>query len=122
MAKAFVYHAEDLYDFMVRFFMKLGVPKDRAEITADILQSADLRGVSSHGIIRLQTYYGSRLEKGLIDPFANNEVLRETPASIALDGKNGLGQVAAKAKVGATNGCALVKLIPIISWSNAIIA
>jgi len=96
MAKAFVYHAEDLYDFMVRFFMKLGVPKDRAEITADILQSADLRGVSSHGIIRLQTYYGSRLEKGLIDPFANNEVLRETPASIALDGKNGLGQVAAK--------------------------
>lgn len=96
MTKAFVYSAEDLYDFMVRFFVKLGVPKGRAEITADILQSADLRGVSSHGIIRLQTYYGSRLAKGLINPLANNEVLRETTASLALDGNNGLGQVAGK--------------------------
>jgi LDH2 family malate/lactate/ureidoglycolate dehydrogenase len=96
MAKAYVYNAQDLFDFMVHFFTKLGVPKDRAELTAEILQSADLRGVSSHGIIRLQTYYGSRLQKGLIDPFANNEIVHETPASFALDGKNGLGQVAGK--------------------------
>lgn len=96
MARAYVYKSEDLFDFMVRFFVKLGVPEDRAEITAEILQSADLRGVSSHGIIRLQTYYGSRLQKGLINPLANNEILRETPASLALDGKNGLGQVAGK--------------------------
>ncbi|HSM23548.1 MAG TPA: Ldh family oxidoreductase [Anaerolineaceae bacterium] len=96
MAKASIYNAQDLYDFMVQFFVKLGVPYDRAEITAEILQSADLRGVSSHGIIRLQTYYGSRLQKGLINPLANNEVLRESPSSLAIDGKNGLGQVAGK--------------------------
>lgn len=96
MAKAFIYNAQDLFDFMVRFFVKLGVPKDRAEITAEILQSADLRGVSSHGIIRLQTYYGSRLQKGLINPLADNKIIRETPASIAIDGKNGLGQIAGK--------------------------
>ncbi len=96
MAKAIIYRAEDLFDFMVRFFEKLGVPKDRAEITAEILQSADLRGVSSHGIIRLQTYYGSRLQKGLIDPLANNEIVRESPSSIGIDGKNGLGQIAAR--------------------------
>ncbi len=76
MAKAFVYQAKDLFDFMVQFFVKLGVPKDRAEITAEILQAADLRGVSSHGIIRLQTYYGSRLQKGLINPLAENEIIR----------------------------------------------
>jgi LDH2 family malate/lactate/ureidoglycolate dehydrogenase len=96
MAKSLVYHAEDLFDFMVRFFVKLGVPEDRAEITAEVLQAADLRGVNSHGMIRLQTYYGSRLQKGLINPLANNQVLRESPASLALDGKNGLGQVVAK--------------------------
>ena len=96
MAKAFVYHAQDLFDFMVNFFVKLGVPNDRAVIVAEILQSADLRGVSSHGIIRLQTYYGSRLLKGLINPMADNEILRESPASIAIDGRNGLGQVAGK--------------------------
>ncbi len=96
MAKTFVYRAEDLFDFMVRFFVKLGVPQPRAEITAEILQSADLRGVSSHGMIRLQSYYGSRLQKGLIDPLANGVVERENLASIAINGNNGLGQVIAK--------------------------
>lgn len=96
MAKALVFKAEELLEFMIQFFRKLGVPQDRAEITAEILQSADLRGVSSHGMIRLHTYYGSRLQKGLIDPLANNEILRESPASLAIDGKNGLGQVAGK--------------------------
>lgn len=96
MGKSFVYRAEDLFDFMVRFFMQLGVPKDRAETTAEILQSADLRGVSSHGMIRLQTYYGSRLAKGLIDPLAEPVVLNEGLASLAIDGRNGLGQVVGK--------------------------
>lgn len=96
MAKTFVYRAEDLFNFMVRFFIRLGVPVDRAKITAEILQSADLRGVPSHGMIRLQTYYGSRLQKGLIDPLANNVVERENLASLALNGSNGLGQVIAK--------------------------
>jgi LDH2 family malate/lactate/ureidoglycolate dehydrogenase len=96
MAKTFVYRAQDLFDFMVRFFTGLGVPQERAKITAEILQAADLRGVSSHGMIRLQTYYGSRLQKGLIDPLADNAIIREGPASLALNGKNGLGQVVAK--------------------------
>jgi len=96
MAKTFVYRSEDLFDFMVRFFVKLGVPLPRAEITAEILQSADLRGVSSHGMIRLQTYYGSRLQKGLIDPMADGVIERENIASIAINGNNGLGQVVAK--------------------------
>lgn len=96
MAKALIFKTQDLFNFMVDFFVKLGVPQNRAQITAEILLSADLRGVSSHGIIRLQTYYGSRLQKGLINPLANNEILRETPSSLAIDGKNGLGQVAGK--------------------------
>lgn len=96
MAKSFIYKPEDLYDFMVRFFVKLGVPQDRAETTAEVLQAADLRGVNSHGMIRLHTYYGSRLQKGLIDPLAEPEIIRESVASLAIDGKNGLGQVVAK--------------------------
>ncbi len=96
MPTSYVYSAQDLFDYMVRFFTKLGVPQSRAEITAEILQAADLRGVSSHGMIRLQSYYGSRLQNGLIDPLAETEIVRERVSSIALDGKNGLGQVVAK--------------------------
>jgi len=93
MPLAILYRAEDLTDYMVRFFLKLGVPEDHARIAADILMSADLRGISSHGIIRLQTYYGSRILKGLIDPKTPFEIVRETPTTVLLDGANGLGMV-----------------------------
>lgn len=96
MAISQLYAAQDLFDFMVEFFIKLGVPKDRAEITAEVLQAADLRGVSSHGIIRLQSYYGSRLQRGLINPMSDSTIVREGVSSIALDGHNGLGQVVAR--------------------------
>jgi LDH2 family malate/lactate/ureidoglycolate dehydrogenase len=82
---------------MVRFFVKLNVPQADAETAADILLCADLRGVDSHGIIRLNTYYGSRLRKGLIDPHSPVTVLNETPTTLALDAGNGLGQVVSKA-------------------------
>lgn len=89
-----IYRAEDLKDYAVRFFVHHKVPEKDARIAAEILISADLRGVDSHGIIRLDTYYGSRLRAGLIDPLTPLTVLRETPTTLALDAKTGLGQVA----------------------------
>src|SRR5690554_3153634 len=80
-----IYRAEDLKDYAVRFFVRHGVGEEDARIAAEILISADMRGVDSHGIIRLDTYYGSRLRKGLIDPKTPITVLRETAATLALD-------------------------------------
>ena len=68
MVKSFLFKVEDLRNYIIRFLTQLKVSRADAEITADILLAADLRGVDSHGIIRLDTYYGSRLRKGLIDP------------------------------------------------------
>ncbi len=96
MTRTIAYRAEDLRDYMVRFFTHLNVPQGSAETAAEVLLAADKRGVSSHGIIRLNTYYGSRLRKGLIDPDASITVLSETLTSLALDGGNGLGQVVSK--------------------------
>jgi len=92
MAKL-IFRAEDLKDYVVRFFTKLSVPEADARIAAEILISADLRGVDSHGVIRLNSYYGSRLRKGLIDPNPQIKVLAETPATLRIDGGAGLGQV-----------------------------
>ncbi len=89
-----IYRAEDLKDYAVRFFTHHNVSEQDARIAAEILISADLRGVDSHGIIRLDTYYGSRLRAGLIDPTTPLTVLRETPTTLALDAGTGLGQVA----------------------------
>ncbi len=96
MTRTIAYRSEDLRDYMVRFFTHLNVPPESAAIAADVLLAADMRGVNSHGIIRLNTYYGSRLRKGLIDPDASITVLSETLTSLALDAGNGLGQVVSK--------------------------
>jgi len=84
--------AADLRAYVVRFLRRFDVPAEDARIAADVLVTADLRGIESHGVIRLQSYYGSRLQQGLIDPHASLTVLHETPATLALDGGNGLGQ------------------------------
>jgi L-2-hydroxycarboxylate dehydrogenase (NAD+) len=96
MAKFLLFKAQDLHDYMVRFFTRLNVPQADAETAAEVLISADLRGVDSHGIIRLNTYYGDRLRKGLIDPSSPIKILNETPVSLALSAGNGMGQVAGK--------------------------
>lgn len=91
----FLFQAEDLHAYMVRFFQRVGVPKQDAKITADVLIDADLRGIDSHGIIRLHSYYGMPLEQGYIDPRSPIQVVTETPITALLDGGNGIGPVIA---------------------------
>jgi L-2-hydroxycarboxylate dehydrogenase (NAD+) len=88
------YKAEDLQDYMVRFFTKLDVPLEDAKRSAEILLAADLHGINSHGIIRLYTYYGKRLKNKLMHPVTNITIKNETPATLAIDAGNGMGQVA----------------------------
>jgi len=93
MPLAQLFGADDLRDYIIRFFTRLNVTEQHARIAADVLISADLRGVSSHGIIRLHSYYGSRILKGLIDPASPYQIVRETPTTLLVDGGNGLGMV-----------------------------
>jgi LDH2 family malate/lactate/ureidoglycolate dehydrogenase len=95
MQKKILFRADDLKNFMIRYFQRWNVPPQDAAIAADVLLSADMRGIESHGMIRLFTYYGSRLSKGLIDPTSPINVVRETMTTLTLSGENGLGQVVA---------------------------
>lgn len=84
---------QDLIDYTIRFMEKLKVPAEDAAIVGDILIEADLRGVSSHGLIRLSTYYGNRLKAGYMNPETPTKIIKETDTTISFDGGNGLGQV-----------------------------
>ena len=95
MSETQAFPVDALKDYVVRFFTAMHVPEIDARIASDVLVSADLRGVNSHGVIRLHTYYGNRLQKDLIDPHSPIKTLMESPATLALDGGNGLGQVVA---------------------------
>jgi L-2-hydroxycarboxylate dehydrogenase (NAD+) len=84
---------EDLFDYALSYMEKLGVPDADAKIVADVLIEADIRGVDSHGIIRLYSYYGNRLENKYMDPLTPFKVISETDTTLLYDGGNGLGHV-----------------------------
>jgi len=71
-----------------------GVRTDDAAILADALVDADLHGVSTHGVTRLNIYL-QRIQKGLIDPQAELLVEQRRPTVLSVDAGNGLGQVQA---------------------------
>jgi LDH2 family malate/lactate/ureidoglycolate dehydrogenase len=96
MAKYILFKTQDLRDYIVRFFTRLDVPEEDARISAEILVAADLRGVESHGLIRLNSYYGTRIRQGLIDPHSPFQTISETPTTLVVDGGNGLGMAVAQ--------------------------
>lgn len=87
------YSFDRLHLFTVNLFMKIGCPKDQAIEAANVLLSADLRGVDSHGVARLVGYL--RLyEKNRINSKPQLSVVHETPSTAVVDGDAGLGLVA----------------------------
>jgi len=93
METTFRFKHEDLMDFVVRYMSRLGVPAEDAKIVGDVLICADIRGVESHGLHRLGSYYGNRISKGWIDPLTPFKIISETPSTALIDGGNGCGQV-----------------------------
>jgi L-2-hydroxycarboxylate dehydrogenase (NAD+) len=81
-----------LHAFCARVFRHLGVPEEEAILAADVLSAADRRGIDSHGVARLRTYY-DLLGAGRINPRPRPRVVRETPSTATVDGDNGLGLV-----------------------------
>lgn len=70
------------------------IPSDRADLIAEALVLADLRGVDSHGINRLPSYI-NRIKAGLLAPNPPLEFESKTPVIALLDARNTFGFVAA---------------------------
>ncbi|MEA2721214.1 MAG: hypothetical protein QOJ39_3078 [Candidatus Eremiobacteraeota bacterium] len=86
----------ELKSFVSTVLTKVGVAPDDAAIVADVLVAADLRGVESHGVARLQSYYVSRIRAGQLEAKPDVQTVRETPTSLLVDAGNGLGHPVAK--------------------------
>ena len=70
-----------------------GVPEADAQIVADSLVDADLRGIHSHGVSRLGIYV-ERLRMGGNRPAGEPELVSEAPSLALLDANDLLAQVA----------------------------
>ena len=84
-----------LIDFVRRSFEKLGVSGADAQIGADALVAADLRGVDTHGVIRFnpQAWYVKWLSEGSMKARPDVRVISETPSTALIDGDRGMGMV-----------------------------
>jgi LDH2 family malate/lactate/ureidoglycolate dehydrogenase len=87
-----LFPAERLRAFTIETFLYFGVPLADAELAADVLAAADLRGIDSHGVARLHTYF-DMLQLGRINPKPNIRIVREKISTATVDGDNGLGLV-----------------------------
>lgn len=87
---------DSLENFMVDVFKGIGVPEEDARICADVLITADKRGIDSHGIGRLKPIYYDRIKAGIQAPKTDIEIVKDGPTTAVIDGHNGMGQVIAK--------------------------
>lgn len=80
-----------LKSYVAKIFEKLGVRKWEAETVADVLVTADLFGISSHGVQRTRRYVDG-IRAGNINIRARPKVIVERGAIAVIDSCNGLGQ------------------------------
>jgi len=82
---------------MVDVFRGVGCSDADARVCADVLISADKRGIYSHGVGRLKPIYYDRIVRGGIQfPDAEIEVVRDCKATAVVDGHHGMGMVISK--------------------------
>ena len=82
-------------DILTRFAYQLlisaKVPHPKAELVAQSLVAANLRGVDSHGL-QLLSFYIELILMGNIDAQTDGRVVSENGACLVYDGQNGIGQ------------------------------
>jgi LDH2 family malate/lactate/ureidoglycolate dehydrogenase len=86
-------------------FRAMDVPADDSELIAEVLVSADLRGINSHGLARVP-YFLIRLERGVIVPRPDLKYTANTATTGLLDAGNGIGIVAAERAMSEAMGMA----------------
>lgn len=83
--------AEKLERFAARAFQAAGVPEEEGAVAGRMLVNTDMRGVVTHGMMRLAPWYVWPIIEKRINGRAQIQTLGETVSTAALDGDGGLG-------------------------------
>src|SRR3982751_1748209 len=86
------FHPQQLIEYATKILVALDVPEPDAYQVAECLTLADLRGVDSHGLLRLPVY-ARRVKAKVVKPKPQIEVSQQFSAAARVDGDNGLGPV-----------------------------
>lgn len=73
-------------------FASCGMGRTDAALLADSLATADLRGIHSHGVLRVPDYVAKLTSEG-VDPRGTPRVVTDAGAALVIDGGNSMGQI-----------------------------
>lgn len=85
---------EELEKCVLEVFQAAGLDEEQASMVARHLVLANLRGIDSHGVSRVDIYT-KRLDLGVMKRKTEINVIKQTPSSMLLDGGGGVGIVLA---------------------------
>ncbi len=89
-----MYTYDYLFNFTTEIFTKMGCNKIDAEKTAKVFLAAELRGLPSHGMIRIKDYF-QLWEAERINIKPNIRIVHETPSTAVVDADGAIGMIAA---------------------------
>jgi len=90
-----MYSVSELKRRVAAVAAKAGIPDDDAAIISEVLVTTDMRGVHSHGVVRIARYLDC-IRAGGIKPDAKMEILKDSPSSLMVSAAGGLGIPTAK--------------------------
>lgn len=83
---------EALQKMVSQIFVRVGMAEADAQLLADSLVFADLRGVNSHGVLRVPEYVEKLTVKG-VNPQGRPHIVHEYGGCVVVDGGNSMGQI-----------------------------
>jgi LDH2 family malate/lactate/ureidoglycolate dehydrogenase len=83
----------DLEPVVARVFERCDMTSEDAALLANSLVRADLRGIHSHGVMRVPEYVGKLTGKG-VNPRGKPRIEKDSGAALLIDGDNNMGQIA----------------------------
>jgi len=83
---------ESLWEFTRDVFVRVGLPQQDAGIEADVLVWANLRGVDSHGVLRIP-WYVELVDTAQMNPKPKIHVVKETSATLFIEADLAFGPV-----------------------------
>lgn len=95
MSKEIKVFKDALYEMVSKKLIDSGVRNDEADIIADVLLYANLRGVHSHGVIRVE-HYLNRIKHGGLNLNSDYSIKTIKPSIGLMDADGGFGHVAGK--------------------------
>ena len=101
-----------------RALVNAGVPAPNAAVQVDLWFDAELRGVPSHGLLRLERIV-QRIEAGLADPHATGIHTWQGTGYLTVDGQQGLGPTVANAALAQVQDRARHTGIAVAAISNS---